>query len=393
MGRVYAFTDESGNDGFDFDKPDISTHFIVTAILVNEDSISDVTAQAEIVRKQFFQTGEMKSSSVGKNHKRRVSILNGLLKCNFEIFSVVVDKRKIFHDSGLMYKKTFYKFINNLVHMELRSAFKVLTVCADEIGGNEYMLSFSRYVKDHEEVGDLFGNKEFYFEDSKNSVLVQIADIVSGTLSFVYEHTKITEGMPDYLKILEKAIIRIENWPKSIDSYIYTQNAINKNYNQTIAALSLQQAQNFINANSDSDEDDVILQTIVLKYLCFRFINNDKRKYISTKELLNNLNYRASQNIGTHYFRTKIIAKLRDAGVIISSSQKGYKIPSTEEELYDFINHGTSVIMPMLERLRKCRDTVKIATMGELDLFDHTEYETLNRFFDKNEGAKLNDIE
>ncbi|HBA04667.1 MAG TPA: DUF3800 domain-containing protein, partial [Clostridium sp.] len=132
--RVYAFTDEAGNNGFDFSKDDISTHFIVTAIMVEEDKIKEIENEVEEVRKKFFQTGEMKSSLVGKNHERRIKVLKQLSKINFKIFSVVVDKRDIKGFRGLQYKKSFYKFINNVVHKELRSAFPVLTICADEIG-------------------------------------------------------------------------------------------------------------------------------------------------------------------------------------------------------------------------------------------------------------------
>jgi hypothetical protein len=85
------------------------------------------------------------------------------------------------------------------------------------------------------------------------------------------------------------------------------------------------------------------------------------------------------------HFRTKIIAKLRDENVIISSSPKGYKLPSKEEELYDFINHGTTIIMPMLARLKKCRDIIKMETLGELDLFNNSEYKELRRYFELDE--------
>lgn len=44
---------------------------------------------------------------------------------------------------GLQYKKTFYKFMNNIVHRELRRAFEKITIVADEIGGNEYIAHHS----------------------------------------------------------------------------------------------------------------------------------------------------------------------------------------------------------------------------------------------------------
>lgn len=81
-------------------------------------------------------------------------------------------------------------------------------------------------------------------------------------------------------------------------------------------------------------------------------------------------------------FRMRIIGKLRDKGVIIASSQKGYKIPSKQAELYDFINHDAKIVIPMLARLKKCRDLVKLGTANELDLLDHPEYRQLQVFFD-----------
>lgn len=382
MSRVLAFTDESGNSGLDFNKQDVSSHFIVTAIIVEEEFAKEIFNQVEQIRKKYFQTGEMKSSSIGKSHHRRISLLNELLKLNFKIFAVVIDKRKIFENSGLRYKKSFYKFINNILHEELRNTFQFVTVYADELGSNEYMQSFSAYVKEKSTPLNLFGERDFYFENSTNHVMIQVADIISGTLSFVFEENKKSKDQPKYLEILDQLILKIEYWPKDIDNYIFAENAVNKEYDHKIAELSFKQAQQFLHINKDSDDEDIINQIIVLKYLCFRFINNQKRKYISTKELKNQLRYKNSTEISTHYFRTKIIAKLRDANVLISSSPKGYKIPANEAELYDFINHGTSVIIPMLSRLKRCRDTVKVATLNEVDLFDHTEYSSLKKFFE-----------
>jgi hypothetical protein len=297
----------------------------------------------------------------------------------------IIDKRKIKSDSGLMYKTSFYKFTNNLVHKELRHAFKFLTVCADEIGNNDYMQSFSEYVKEREDIPTLFGDREFYFDDSKNSVLIQLADFISGTLSFVFEESK-NNNSPDYLKILDRAkkIIRLEFYPKDIQNYIIDNNTIGEKYEREIAGICLKQAQDFLAKNLNNDDEDIINQVIVLKYLCFRFLNNDTRTYIPTHELLNNSNYRTGDEKSVQNFRTKIIAKLRDAGVIIASSSKGYKIPSKEPELYDFINHGTSIIMPMLARLKMCRDIVHLCTVGKLDLFDNSEYIHLKEYFDIN---------
>ena len=74
MDRVYAFTDESGAFGWDLDNSTVSTHFIISAIIVKECDLDELRNKVEVIRKRFFQTGEMKSSKVGKKHRRRKMI-------------------------------------------------------------------------------------------------------------------------------------------------------------------------------------------------------------------------------------------------------------------------------------------------------------------------------
>ena len=38
------------------------------------------------------------------------------------------------------------------------------------------------------------------------------------------------------------------------------------------------------------------------------------------------------------------------------------------------------IVIPMLARLKKCRDLVKLGTANELDLLDHPEYQQLQAF-------------
>lgn len=144
MEKVYAFTDEYGAFGWEIDNPSVSTHFIITAIIVKESDLVDFMQKSEILRKKHFQTGEIKSSKIGKDHSRRLRILADLQDIPFSIFSVCIDKKLCLENMsarGLQYKKSFYKFMNNIVHRELRRAFKQIVVVADEIGSNEYMQS------------------------------------------------------------------------------------------------------------------------------------------------------------------------------------------------------------------------------------------------------------
>lgn len=387
--KKYAFVDEFGAFGTDFENSGCSTHFIITAIIVDEDDLSTVSNGVEVVRKRYFQTGEIKSIRVKHNHKRRKIILNELKKLPFHIFSFVCDKRKIYENSGLRYKKPFYKFLNNLVYQELRIAYSNLIITADEIGGNDFLISFANYVRSKEIPLGLFDESAFRFENSKNSNIIQVADIISGSLAYNYDNKKITEADGyNYRAMLSDKILRIKEFPETFDTFNVTQNSLNSEYNPQIADICYRKARRFIETHQNEDDVEVKQQIAVLNYLLFRFMNKSPRNYIPTKELINQLMYLGYDKLSIQSFRNKIIAKLRDNEVIISSSSSGYKIPSTEKELYDFVNHGKSIIMPMLHRLKICNDVIRMGTEGHIRLFERAEYQQLAKMFDEDNNEK-----
>lgn len=389
MNKVIAYIDEYGAFGFQLDKPNVSTHFIITAIIVEEKDVQALTDKAECIRKKYFQTGEIKSSKVGRKHNRRKQILDEILKLPFRIFAFVVDKKLIYPQSGLRYKQSFYKFLNNIVYSELSINFKKLRIIADEVGSSDYMRSFYSYVKSKQKIirtlfdDEISDDTDIVFENSKRS-LVQISDFLSGCLAYTYDDKKKLEADGyNYYSILKFKINRIKVFPETSDSFDIADSAISTKYNAEIAEICFRKAKMFVEQHKGSDDDVVKQQVITLNYLLFRFMNNDMRHYIPTKELINNLVYSGYDKLSMQYFRNKIIARLRDNDVIISSSSNGYKIPSTEEELYDFVNHGKTIILPMLSRLRKCNDIIKMGTNGKIDLFDKAEYHSLKELLEE----------
>lgn len=383
MNKKYAFIDEFGAFGFDFDNPGCSSHFIVVAIVVDENDLEAVTNGIEIIRRKYFQTGEIKSSKIGKNHTRRIAVLNELKQLPFHIFSIICDKREIYLNSGLRYKQSFYKFINNIVHQELRINYSKLVITTDEVGGNDYLSSFAEYVRSKEIQLDLFDSSLFKFENSKHNIIIQLADLIAGSLAYNFDIHKTAESDGhNYNSILVNKILRIGYFPETFDTFNVNQKGFNPDYNPQIADICYRKAKFFIETNRDSNDLEIKQQIAILNYLLFRFMNKSPRKYISTNELINQLIYLGYDKLSLQSFRNKIIAKLRDKEVIISSSIGGYKIPSTEKELYDFVNHGKSIIMPMLSRLKTCNDVIKMGTSGSINLFERAEYHSLAKMLE-----------
>jgi hypothetical protein len=105
--------------------------------------------------------------------------------------------------------------------------------------------------------------------------------------------------------------------------------------------------------------------------------------FVSTFEIKNHIDVVRIHPMSIHYFRSRVIAKLRDQGLLISSSPAGYKLPSSEKDLYEFINQSNTTITPMINRIAKCRDRIKIVTKNQLDILDKSEYSILKRIVDE----------
>jgi hypothetical protein len=64
------------------------------------------------------------------------------------------------------------------------------------------------------------------------------------------------------------------------------------------------------------------------------------------------------------------------------SNSKGYKIPATKAELFDYVNLEQNIIIPIITRLVKCRNLLYEGTEGYFDLFKKEEYKLLQKFIE-----------
>ena len=72
-----------------------------------------------------------------------------------------------------------------------------------------------------------------------------------------------------------------------------------------------------------------------------------------------------------------MVGSLRDKGILIASSREGYKIPTSNQEIKKYVQHGNSIVLPLLRRINVCREAVLLATNNSLDILDEPEFETL----------------
>lgn len=372
-----AYIDECGNFGFDFAKEGVSTHYIVCAVVVNNENMLEIEKKIAELRRNNFGGGEMKSSLIGNNHSRRAKILTELLLLDFSLIILIADKQTFYKDSPLTeYKRSFVKFLHQKLYESMYVTYPKLKIIEDEYGTSEFQKGYRKYICENRPTLNLFNDYDFDYIDSRNSNMVQIADIVAGS---VMQHIIDAEA-PDILKIFSGKIRDIINFPKPFIPYVAGADA-DSVFDKQIYTLANQCATNYINSNKNSDEEEIRLRILFLKKLLFTANNISESMYIYSGEITRLLSNVSGQRITRDYLYRRIVAPLRDAGMLIASCAHGYKIPTCVNDIYTYINQTSGIVVPMLSRIEKCRTLIKKQTDGALDILNDPALTKFKRYF------------
>lgn len=374
-----AYIDECGNFGFDFGSDGVSTHYVLCAVVVRNSELPRLHQQVLSVKKNNgFEGTEMKSSSIGNNFGRRNKIIAELLPIEFKLFVFVVDKQALVDDSPLKsYRHTFIKYLHQRLYSALYTPYPKLKIVEDQIGTSEFQQSFKRYVHEHSP-RNLLNEYEFEYTDSKDSLLVQLADIIGGTIAKKYSDP----SAPNYIEMLQGKIMYHYLFPERHNPYFGSATGLSAKYDKPVFDLALHRARSFVSAHKNDEEGDTRLQVALLQYLLFHVLNVNAGEYISSYRILSVLEEYSSHRIRSNYLYRRVIAPLRDASVILASCSKGYKIPVSADDIMTYFNQTHMIVSPMLHRMQICRDLIKQQTNNELDVLDDPAFLKYKGYFD-----------
>ncbi|MEH7439975.1 DUF3800 domain-containing protein [Neobacillus drentensis] len=370
----YGFLDEFGDYRFDFDKSDVSTHFIIVAILVKDSNKASLEQEMDRIRQVHVQTGDLTFRSFDNDHTQRMQILNEIKDLPFSVYAYAIDKRKIREDSGIMSKTSFLKYVNKMVYRDLNRSFEQLDLVADNREEKSFLQEFKNYIRT-KSIPDLFNHSTFGFNNSKSDILLQLADIIAETLAKGYDLTHQSDQYRSFFKIIRNKIAAINLLPLDYKDFLYDYKSTNQDsrYNDVIIQHSVNLTYQYIEKHRKSEEDEEKLRIDFLKFLLFNLKENPD-EYVYTEEILDNLNAIRDLKLNPHNFRSTVVSKLRDSGLLIASSNKGYKLPACLNDLYDFVNLSSLTIHPMIQRISKCRDQILLATDNEIDILGQKGY-------------------
>jgi hypothetical protein len=376
MSEFFAFIDESGNNALNTEKDGATKYFVLAAVICDSNSLDKLNQLASQISLDFYSGGEIKSNKT--KPERRIKILKLLIENDVKFSTMAINKDEISKDSALDYKQVFIKYINKIFYSQLVVRHEPLTILADKHGGDEFSSSFLSYVEKKFR-DQLFSLVSIKHVDSKQEKIIQIADLISGTVRLFYEG-KNKEVNDLFLKYKKKSCLFIDEWPlRSRRSQVVKDGDFKQDF--LVADLSISLAQDFKNKNLSAADEFIQMQVAVVGHLLFNAIY-DANRYLKIPEIKGYLNFQGYPEIGDQQFRSNVIAKLRDSGLIIASSNDGYKIPTKYKDVIDFVEKVDGLVIPLIDRLARAIELIKSKSDGVYDPLSDDRYKKLKEIIE-----------
>jgi len=182
-----------------------SSHFVITCVIFDDNLDAEETALKIKRLRQTLGWHEKKEFKFNKaNRQIRMQFLREVKGCNFKIRAVLVDKSLIRSDELKGNKTSFYNYVIKEVLSKCGESIRDAKVRLDGHEDRAYKKAATTYFR--REVSVV---KEFKFVDSKTDNLIQLADMVAGT---ILRSAQGKPGSKEYIQIIRPRIDDIWNF-------------------------------------------------------------------------------------------------------------------------------------------------------------------------------------
>lgn len=180
----YIFLDESGELGF---KKSPTRFFTITLLVCGireEHELQRIIKKIRqrILKKKLKQSSEIKWNNSKEGIKQRV--FKKLEKINFEIFTIILDKSKVY-DYLRKKKHKLYNYLSKLIIAECSIEGKLELIVDKSKNKRSLRDDFDNYIRNN--LRKECTNLSIKHEDSKGNGGLQILDFISGAIFNKYE--------------------------------------------------------------------------------------------------------------------------------------------------------------------------------------------------------------
>lgn len=196
---MIIFIDESGDPGFKISRGS-SPHFVIALIVFNEDLDAEETAlKIKKLKRKLKKTDKFEFKFNGCNRSLREAFLQEIKDSTFKIRAIVFNKETMYSLHLRTTKEDFYNFSLRQVLEHNNNTIKNAKIRLDGRGERIFRQRLSVYLRQYLNSRTKRVIKNLRFRDSKNDVLIQMADMISGAIRRYYD--KNTSDWNAYRKI------------------------------------------------------------------------------------------------------------------------------------------------------------------------------------------------
>jgi len=378
-----VFVDETGTADLDVVKDGVSPLFILAAVIVDEGQLQPAVGQMNRISSRLNSGAEIRSKKIGGDHRRRLAFLEAIQDVEFGFVALVVNKESVDGESGLSFKRSFHKYFHRVLETKLAQYGGGLRVSIDEHGSTEFMLGFEQYLNEHIG-GTLFWGYEAQFVPSEESRLVQLADLVAGSLAYCFEKDKRCESTPRFRELLRAKQIDIWAWPPIERLEVpMPSTGRTSDVDSRLGAMAANRAVQFLENHRGDEGELVRAQVATLEMLLFaRQFEEDAGRSIYGTELVRRLHARGLESVSEQVFRSQVVGRLRDAGIVIAGTGQGYRLSLSAADVADYLAHSQGIVLPMLSRIAAARRSILFDTASAYDILAPAEYSLIRAIVD-----------
>lgn len=200
---MIVFIDDSGDPGFNKGSSPV---FVIACVIFSDELEAEKAAVAiKQLRRElkFPDTVEFKFSKARKEVREK--FLRSVNDFEFKIRCIVVKKEVIYSQELRSNKRSFYSYaIKSLLEHNDGSILDA-KIRIDGSGDRVFRKSFTAYLRKELNSKQIKIMQDCRLVDSKSNVLVQLADMVAGSIRRGYDESKSDKNL--YKKIIQKHVV------------------------------------------------------------------------------------------------------------------------------------------------------------------------------------------
>ncbi|MCD6430394.1 MAG: DUF3800 domain-containing protein [Deltaproteobacteria bacterium] len=348
----YVYIDESGS-------PDLKDeHYVLSAIFTPHDALEHDLVHMQKICDDRCSGGVLKSSKVKNKISRRTTIAQEFLGFHSVADVLVIKKSRLKDDGGFPFRGPMYKFCQRRLFSRIYRAMENVQVVIDSFGRDDFRKGFVKYI-DRNFQPTFFSQKNILFAKPDEEILLQASDFVAGTVRRYFDKSDSDEAY----NVLRPFINSLEIWPRSITDASITPE--DEEIDLAIRNHCTYAAEEFL----ESNKDKVLAE--VTEYLLYADAE-DHEGFIFGDQLLRHLT--DMELIDTDrdksWLRQKVIAELRENGVLIAASRDGYKIPENQKDVAAFVEFVGNKTIKYLKRVMKMRNSIFYGTGMKYEMLE-----------------------